>query len=717
MKKMALVILIILTACSCTSTEVKDAAVDLTVNTPTYTFRVDNTLVPLDANMISCLTIYQNNYFASYISELDGTIQFGIASFPTDCNSLVLYDYYVAATEREIIAIAVKNEQSIFLVEKTDKMHILTNHYISNDNVQSIHEQELPFLNDDVLVEFFVGENDKLYFITEQNVYVADNTGQLELNIPSDNTILSAMVSSDGMLYIYTQTRLSNKNRAQTHVVQVDLIRGTDNLTVLVLDFNCIAITNGEALGYNIIAYDETSVYGFKLSDDVIAEVVLNLSEYGYSGSNLRSLSLSPEGDRLLAWDVQSGAGDSTQSVVLSFIKSNVEQQRQKLKFGTLEVSNELEKYIANFNKTNEYYYIETEVYSFENMQRLATEITVGDGPDVMDLRGIPVESLISSTVIEDLYSYIDNDASLSRNQFNKNILSLMEHNGSLYQVVPFFNVVSLVGASDKVGTSLGWNIADMKSIQEKYPSIQYAIPNISCETLLELICQYNMDSFVDWESGTCFFTSDEFISQLNYCATYPEKLYIDDYIEETDSIIMGYSFVLPVTISDFYECQFYEMLFEGDITYIGYPSQTTSGSAISPNSSLAMLTSSNTKEGAWEFLRGLLLEDYQMKNLNKYGFPIREDALIEMMNQARTVADEYIGGLSSGDVHVIYTSATEAQLAKIRDLIGSVDSILRADIITEIVLEESKSFFFGDRRADDVAQIIQGRVSILLSE
>ena len=75
------------------------------------------------------------------------------------------------------------------------------------------------------------------------------------------------------------------------------------------------------------------------------------------------------------------------------------------------------------------------------------------------------------------------------------------------------------------------------------------------------------------------------------------------------------------------------KVTFGEDITLIGFPVQEGNGAALLANMELAMMSKSSAKEGAWEFLRIFLTDEYQ-KTLT-YGIPLRLDRAQELMAEA----------------------------------------------------------------------------------
>lgn len=141
----------------------------------------------------------------------------------------------------------------------------------------------------------------------------------------------------------------------------------------------------------------------------------------------------------------------------------------------------------------------------------------------------------------------------------------------------------------------------------------------------------------------------------------------------------------------------------------------------------LAMTTSCKNKDAAWQFMRVLLTDDYQ-KNLS-WGYPMSQKAfnekLADAMKQQYTTDENgkqvpvSNGGMSMGDgIQVQFYAITKEEADQIKALINSVDRTANYDqSLTEIISEEAASFFSGDKTVDQVADVIQSRMTIYVNE
>ncbi|MCH5268997.1 MAG: hypothetical protein J1E62_11750, partial [Lachnospiraceae bacterium] len=154
------------------------------------------------------------------------------------------------------------------------------------------------------------------------------------------------------------------------------------------------------------------------------------------------------------------------------------------------------------------------------------------------------------------------------------------------------------------------------------------------------------------------------------------------------------------------------------DIAYVGYPSESREGSCIRVcGMSFALSAKSYNQDGAWEFVRTFLTEDFQRDELygvNGSSLPVRRD-IFDERTQIATTQEGYC--FINGEFKPV-PPMTQEQIDKAVDFIEDLHNMaFEDDVVMNIIFEEAKSFFHGQRTAEDVAGLIQNRVQLYLSE
>lgn len=396
---------------------------------------------------------------------------------------------------------------------------------------------------------------------------------------------------------------------------------------------------------------------------------------------------------------------------------------------------------VVKFNKENENYRIMIRDYAslygteedyMAGINRLNADIVSGKVPDILLVNSnMPIDSYIAKGLFEDLKPYIENDAELDMNNLAPNILEAYSVGDKLYQLVPSYYIGTMVAKTADVGEKESWTIREVQEILAKKPEGTQFLPNLTRGSLLHYMIPYTGSQFIDRETGKCSFDSQEFIDLLEFLKTFPEEIdeavYTDEYWENYESMWRDDKILAQIlTIVDFREFNYVEKgTFGEEITIIGFPAGEGAGNAINANLQLTMSAKSANKEGAWEFMRYYLTDEYQESI--SYCLPISMKRMDEIMIEATkkpTYTDEngneveyqdtyYIGGM---EIPIDPMTMEEAEQLKAKIL--SITNVYSYDEkLIQIIQEETAGFFAGQKSAEDVAGIIQSRVQIYVNE
>lgn len=395
--------------------------------------------------------------------------------------------------------------------------------------------------------------------------------------------------------------------------------------------------------------------------------------------------------------------------------------------FAAVSMDDYLQNAVIQFNKQNPDYRIRFKDYSIYNTttnyaagsDKLGYDIISGDIPDLFSMSGLPYNTYASKGLLEDLGKRMDSDASFDRSLYLENVLNAPAMNGTVYSVIPYFNVMTATGKTDNVGAEMGWQLEDLQALMQKYPEAS-VMGDLDRSTVLRLFTMMTMDSFVDRTTGTCKFNSPDFIGLLNFLSTFPETIdytalygnmgsdywtLLDSQYRENRTLLSlqylsGYSVARDATYN-----------FGGDYTFIGFPCPEGIGSAIMPNLEVGVSSKTKFSDACWEFIKYLLSEDYQ--SLISYSFPIRKSCLQKM---AATAMAEKPTNYEETDIRS--QQLTQAQIDQVDRLLSGVKSINRdSDELLTIIEEEAGAFFAGQKTAEAVAATIQSRAQIYVSE
>lgn len=403
-------------------------------------------------------------------------------------------------------------------------------------------------------------------------------------------------------------------------------------------------------------------------------------------------------------------------------------EQKQIVVLGTMdELDAGLRSRIVAFNRENSRYRITVRQYVTYNeemsaLTQLNTDILSGKMPDILLIdEEMPLQSYMEKGLLADVGKLLEEDAELDSGQFMENVLDAFRVNGTLYYVVPAFSVDTLVAKQSKVGERTGWNQEEFSAVLSGLPEGTEMVSETSRYDYLENYMRVCGREYIDMDRGTCDFQSAAFVEALTFAATLPEFAEGSFYEENCfgSQYLEDRALLQPVTIRNIPSLarHIYGCMGE-DIAYVGYPSESREGSCISICGVGFVLSGKSDKlDGAWEFVRYFLTEDFQRDELygiEGSGLPARRDIFDEKAQIAATRE----GYCFINDEFVSVPPMTQEQIDRAVHFIeGLHNPAFEDEVIMNIIYEEAESFFRGQKSAEDVAGLIQNRVQLYLHE
>ena len=248
----------------------------------------------------------------------------------------------------------------------------------------------------------------------------------------------------------------------------------------------------------------------------------------------------------------------------------------------------------------------------------------------------------------------------------------------------------------------------------------------ITQEDFISYILSFSSDSFIDIEKDYCNFEDKTFAEMIKFSSELPskdelnEQMYADAIKSEYNEIIDGKQLIsLVETGNPIFELLKLRALYGDNVEFVGFPTNSGNGIAMTPFIRVAMSSSSPLKDSVQIFFDYLLSESFQAEMSKLSYMPVINDYL-----------DEYISGIVAGyrekplklaisDMMILECPPIDDNTVnKVWDLIHRIDCINEYDPdIYQIVLEESQTFFAGHKDISDVIHIIQSRASIYVHE
>ena len=402
-------------------------------------------------------------------------------------------------------------------------------------------------------------------------------------------------------------------------------------------------------------------------------------------------------------------------------------------------LNSSIRKRVMDYNKTNEKYRIIIKDYSEYNTNhdytvgytQLNSDIISGNMPDILIAdSSVNVNDYISKGWLADIGSLIEKDEELSSVEFMDNVFAAYSVDGKLYQVIPSFTVNTMIAKQSLVGDRSGWNMDDFLATLAAMPEGISGFGEYTRENFLRIVLQYCGTDFIDFNTGECSFHSAEFVKILEYAKTLPEEIiYDEEYNWEQwenqyrdNRTLLMYLNIYNIKDSNY---SIYGQFGE-EVSFVGFPNASQNGSVINVSDSYVLSATSKDLEGAWDFVRYYLTEEYQ-KSDQLYQMPVNKAAFMEkaqMATQKSYYLDEegnkveydeyvYINGES-----IVLPPMTQEQVDKMVAFIETVDRAIYIDEdILNIIQEEAASFLKGPKTAQEAADIIQNRIKVMINE
>lgn len=562
------------------------------------------------------------------------------------------------------------------------------------------------------------------YLLTETGMYLFDESGNPRGTVktePEVNDIYfcSFSRSSDGKVFLSD----GNTTGGRTTLYEVDFEAG--KLGAEYSDFPSVGRNPSCDADGNMLTFDNTAVYRYNLKDQK-KETVFEWSDSGIDVSFVTAVGALSNGSIAVVyhdWESMDGG-----VVLMTGVSADEMPQVEKkdIVIGCVSLDQGLQSAVAKFNKSSDSYHISVKNYGDgtdeeDALTRLQADIVSGNGPDILHLSGMwqTWPELAEKGAFEDLMPYLEQGSVLNREELLEGVINAYTYDGKLVAIPSVFTLSTYFGKPAVVGEEMGWTIDDVIALTEAHPEAELGDRIGFCSNIgiMRFCLQYSMDSFIDWERGTCDFDGDKFKELLEFANRFDDFEYAPDNSlpSERERVISGELLLCFASFYEFKLVQRYETL-QGLMVAIGQP--TPDGRPIchlSGSDPLAISSKSDVKEGAWAFIEYYVTTE---RSTGWTGFPSTRTLLDKMIEKEKEPMMQTTVGFSDGSSYT-YQPPTQEEIDMIMNLIQFA-SIYNADnqqILEEIIIEEVEAYFSGQKSVDEVADIIQRRVGIYVSE
>lgn len=385
---------------------------------------------------------------------------------------------------------------------------------------------------------------------------------------------------------------------------------------------------------------------------------------------------------------------------------------------------------VVEFNKSQDKYKVVVcDYYSWEKygedynaaITDFNISLTGADAPDIVCLTDISAENLTRQGVLIDITPFIEKSGTINQEDYQEKVISAFTYDGKIVAIPRSFTISTLVVNTELLPDegNKSWTLGDMIDFARSHPEAVLE-PYLDRGSLLKEYGGAIAEEFIDSASRSCSFDSEEFKMLLEYMATLPEEYdwnNIDVSIGMGDQLANGKVLLFPCHFAEPVDIQLCNYYFGDKINYIGYPNKDAyKCTMLTSDSAYAITSSCKDKEGAWSFLEFYLSRD---QGSYEYGFPSNKKELEKIYEEELKHSGQPNGDSLyelSGFTYD-YHYCTKEELSQLDELIALSKVTDTDSELLKIISEEASGYFAGQKSVDEVAQIIQSRISLYINE
>lgn len=399
--------------------------------------------------------------------------------------------------------------------------------------------------------------------------------------------------------------------------------------------------------------------------------------------------------------------------------------EKQEIKLaGIISPTSYLQRVITKFNNQNDKYHItiqglrdgESET---EYKQRVQMEVSAGKGADLFFENAIDATSYAKNGFLQRMEG---ENLITDADELWESALACGKFDGIQYGIPYEAKLMFAAYSKDLTGDRESWTVDEMMEAVKKSDAkvLSYNIG------INELIYYYGLldvsnKEYIDWEAGESHLSETPFLRLLEFTQKYAWN---NQYVgEETGKLIQDGTIAATTVfeMSSFSEMNYLKEVFNGNPSYVGFPSTDGSGIYVKTNN-LYLSATSDKKEGAKIFLEFLISEQVQMAYAEYDGaivsnyLPVRKDA-IERGIQLLTEESDKQRERGNGITYKIKNLTTE-QVEQCRILIEKAQPYNYIVFEIEPILwGELEPYFNGEKTAEEATKILDKRVQLYLDE
>lgn len=574
----------------------------------------------------------------------------------------------------------------------------------------------LPMLQEyeeSTITKIFKIESGYIVFTTAE-ILILDERGNLVKNMGSYYSFGTCIPLEDSTILLITEVKSIQRNGEQITKTQIldanynvlDSYTSDSQFTAFYKDLDSNQST--------VLAEKDDIIYRFDYKNDTKQALINTLS----SSMHVNSLIYIVD-DTYFAVDNRKGP---------SFWKPASGEMSKQLILATYNLDPTLKKLVTAYNESSSEYKITVMDYAMydeagagsQGYTVLVTDIIGGYAPDIFDLAQLPAEIFAERGLLENLKLHWSNEATINYSDLVQSAVKALEYNEGLYYICPSFEVITLCGNPDFVGTNGTWTPDDFFLAVDGLNAVDVFGSEMTKNTFLYYLMVFLEDEYVDKKTCTCNFENTSFQQFLSFAAALPDEI---DYSTATSqSTAMAYVgeqqlLVRQIGNDAIALLSIMDTIFGGESQYVGFPTYSSNGVALMPHALIGMSSNSTSKEGVWDFIYFILGSGVPIQNC-----PLVNEQLEKRMDiwEKQYLKQTPVLNTFYNNLPMKIEGKTDINTAKDRlwKTINRVDCLTMCDeTLLNIIISESQPFFSGDISVQQASASIQSRANIYISE
>ncbi|MBR1692955.1 MAG: hypothetical protein IJ711_09305 [Lachnospiraceae bacterium] len=570
---------------------------------------------------------------------------------------------------------------------------------------------------------------------------LSEFAGQLRGDVSYFGIAGTTVLVCDGFGLICFDSQ-SGERLSDDEVLQ-DMMSGAEYYSSAVIGAYPVVFTKGADEGSILYANNQGIFYHQRMGSINEQLVSGELTSLVDTGMALQSLIMLDEKQFLLLAIDSLGATRLYDYVYDANASAKPERQ---LRIYALEDSQALQQAVSFYQKQHPDVFVkkligmsaEYGITAEDALKSLNTDILAGNGPDILILDGMPMESYLEKGILADISGLVGEVD--ERDGIWENIRSAYEKEDGLYEMPARFyfsvvagdqNAIAAAGHSDtfveyvrectgqQMKAGVLYPMSAGAVLRELYAAEGSGFKNADGEpdegklraflTAAKELCDMGGYAAQDSEPDAYHISADTgaMYGVISGALTGTIGIYSIGMLTQDNQVAFG-------TLSDINGLQFLHAVCSATGgSFDRFLSGETA--AFVPYCSVGMLKESAQNEDACEFIRQILGKEGQRQI--RYGFPVNQSAF-EILSEQQTAYSMAASGEGGTLVELDAEKLTDAQLDDLKEMIQALSDPVATDrVIMELIFDEGEKYVTGQHTLEESMTTILQKVTLYLSE